>query len=513
MRSPTSTGRLVGPVVDKAPEPAANEGSRDADDLLLELERLRMALRHRERELQEVEKLLALITTSTSWRITSPLREGNARVRRARRLLLGMAGGLPVVGPSLRAYRQAAALRALRQSCLFDERWYGRQVSDEVTRDGLLEHYLSVGWREGASPGPLFDAPWYIDSYLRGSSLEPLTHFVTRGVWSGANPNRYFDVSLWAANESDGVDPLTYLRRVASSLEDERAVDPDASSVVDARPGRKALSDGDALCIYAHYDPGGTVDDHVHAALEAAADAGLKLVLVSSCPTLDERSLDRLEPLVAYALTTTNRGRDWGLYHEGLRFATGLVRPGTVTLLNDSVYVLRPSLADLMDRVRSARYDIVGATDSYQQRHHLQSYFLHFGERAVRSPLLEDFICHYVPVGDKTYIINAHEIGLARHAAELGLTFGAVWDVAKLERAAAPLLAGRSPWPSGPVNPTHYFWDVLLDAGCPFIKVELLRDNPQQIAGVDRFEHVLRRSCSESRVSLIGSHVRRVAKA
>ncbi len=58
-------------------------------------------------------------------------------------------------------------------------------------------------------------------------------------------------------------------------------------------------------------------------------------------------------------------------------------------------------------------------------------------------------------------------------------------------------------------NPTHYFWKELITKHrMPFLKVELLRDNP---AGIDisGWEEVVK-SCSNYNVDLIKRHLARV---
>jgi hypothetical protein len=41
------------------------------------------------------------------------------------------------------------------------------------------------------------------------------------------------------------------------------------------------------------------------------------------------------------------------------------------------------------------------------------------------------------------------------------------------------------------VNPTHDLWRQLLDAGFPFIKRELVRDNPARVADAEEWREVV----------------------
>jgi hypothetical protein len=64
----------------------------------------------------------------------------------------------------------------VRDSGLFDEGWY-RATYPDVERSGMdaIEHYLSVGAREGRNPGPLFDTAYYARQMARraGAAAAP----------------------------------------------------------------------------------------------------------------------------------------------------------------------------------------------------------------------------------------------------------------------------------------------------------------------------------------------------
>jgi GT2 family glycosyltransferase/glycosyltransferase involved in cell wall biosynthesis len=78
--------------------------------------------------------------------------------------------------------------RLVRDSGLFDAKWYGAQFADAAAL-GLdpLAHYLRVGWRLGRDPGPAFDARWYLEHNpdVQGSGLDPLLHYLRYGRVEG----------------------------------------------------------------------------------------------------------------------------------------------------------------------------------------------------------------------------------------------------------------------------------------------------------------------------------------
>lgn len=64
--------------------------------------------------------------------------------------------------------------------------------------------------------------------------------------------------------------------------------------------------------------------------------------------------------------------------------------------------------------------------------------------------------------------------------------YRAIIDQAPVDPAMRQMLINH------PVNPAHHFWRILASsAGCPFIKAELVRRNPGQIADVHEWPEVV----------------------
>jgi len=61
----------------------------------------------------------------------------------------------------------------------------------------------------------------------------------------------------------------------------------------------------------------------------------------------------------------------------------------------------------------------------------------------------------------------------------------------------------------GKVNTTHHFWkEILISGKVPFIKIELLRDNPMNM-DIDDFEHTIQ-EVSNYDTHLIDNHLGRM---
>lgn len=453
---------------------AERAGAREPGRAAREAQRL-------QRELAAHAELLERMLSTLSWRVTYPARWMKASVRDRLEPLTRK----QLVRKAESGLTDRRRRRTMRN--LLSPEWYEARYGPFPEGTDLLEHYLRVGGQSGNDPSPLFDTAWYREHYLPAAEHPTvLEHFIREGMHQGARPNRYFDPRLWIIHERRGNERLEdYLAGVGRALSDPRVLQPGGNPVTTVVEGRIGIADGDEFCVYAHYDPEAVVDGYVVSTLRALAAAGLRTVFVSTCSELPRPEIAKIHDCTAFVLTTRNEGRDWGLYHAGLRFVLERVAPVGVILMNDSVYTHADLLRTFIASAVQTNANVIGATDSYQQAYHLQSYFLRLDRTTLTSGVVDEFLEHYTPVADKRYIINAYEIGFSRRAADHGLSLEAAYPYDDL--AGAALQSALDPSIRELVitrmalNPTHYLGDVLIDEGCPFVKVELLRDNPQAV--------------------------------
>lgn len=74
---------------------------------------------------------------------------------------------------------------------MFDACWY-LENNPDVRDSGIdpLEHFMTVGWREGRNPSPAFDTQFYLQANpdVVEADLNPLEHFVVTGRGEGRKP-------------------------------------------------------------------------------------------------------------------------------------------------------------------------------------------------------------------------------------------------------------------------------------------------------------------------------------
>lgn len=79
---------------------------------------------------------------------------------------------------------RAWQMRIVRQSGLFDARWYVGRYSDvQVAGVDPVKHFLIWGAPEQRDPGPRFSTAHYLKLYpdVRASGRNPLVHYLTDG--------------------------------------------------------------------------------------------------------------------------------------------------------------------------------------------------------------------------------------------------------------------------------------------------------------------------------------------
>lgn len=225
------------------------------------------------------------------------------------------------------------------------------------------------------------------------------------------------------------------------------------------------------ICLFAHHDVRGHIAPHVVHYLRDLATCGFTTHLaLSGMNALDENDRAALDRLGAIAHLRPNRGLDFGAWQDlvGAGCTDGA---DTILLANDSVFGPLQPLAPIFDDMQSGGADVWGMVESHESSWHLQSWFLcfsaaGFASRAVRRVLQQ-------PFGEmnKAEIVLHGELGLGAAIRADGLRWDARWrqPTRRLRRLV-------------PGNAMHVdFLSVIRSGRVPFIKIELLRDNPARV--------------------------------
>ncbi len=278
---------------------------------------------------------------------------------------------------------------------------------------------------------------------------------------------------------------------------------------------------GPHVALFMHFDGGGGVRPAVLAYVRELIAAKRSVVFVTNSGFLSDPAIAALREAGAQIMIRRNIGYDFGAWRDAIE-TLALPRADTeeVIICNDSVFgPVRPLDVTLL-RLNYDEADVWGLTESWQRRYHLQSYFIAFGRTALHHPGFRKFWTQVLPAPAKSFIIHRYEVGLTQAMLKAGLRVAAVWPYETLTKMVLreqlqPYLEADSAqgakldpmdltrWlhvlrlrnaiaQRQALNPTSDLWRQLLLAGYPFIKRELLRDNPTRVEDVGDWADVLR---------------------
>jgi hypothetical protein len=276
------------------------------------------------------------------------------------------------------------------------------------------------------------------------------------------------------------------------------------------------------IALFMHFDSAGRVSAPVLNYIQNLADNGFCVVFVTNSGKLTAIAQAQLRQLCAGVFIRRNRGYDFGAWRDIID-TLNLPQPDTreLIIINDSMYGPLRNLDQILARLDYQEADIWGLTESWQQRYHLQSYFLAFGPKALHAPAFQEFWRTVKPVPSKVFIVKEYEVGITRVMMHAGLRCKALWkyedlvgmvlgqdvldQLIRAERSrlarADPIIVTRKLQITRirdaaahrvAMNPTADLWRQLLLAGFPFIKRELLRKNPTAVEDVGDWVEVVR---------------------
>ncbi len=278
--------------------------------------------------------------------------------------------------------------------------------------------------------------------------------------------------------------------------------------------------------VFAHYDKDNIVDGYVYFLLEELKKNCSYLVFVTTVD-ISKVHIEKLLEICSDVIVRENIGYDFMSYKVGLE-SFDYINYEQLTLCNDSIYGPFYNLKDVYKSMDIKKCDFWGMTDNSDISYHVQSYFMVFRKSVIVSKIFQNFWNELVVLNLKEQIINRYEVGLSRLLINSGYIPVTYADL-KPTRLQTFIIMLKKFTPMkiykkivsmknkkdrriGRVNVTHYFWkDLLYKNKMPFIKIELLRDNPMNI-DIDDYEQVIQ-EISDYDTSMIKRHLKRLKNA
>lgn len=241
---------------------------------------------------------------------------------------------------------------------------------------------------------------------------------------------------------------------------------------------------GKRICLFAQYDPVPRLAPHTRHYLREIITCGYEVhVCISGHPNLGDQGLrnfhEGLEGLPIHFYPRENGGLDFAAWQ--FLIEKGCVQNAIEILFtNDSLFGPITPLKPIMQSMRAEGYDAWGMVRSQETMPHLQSWFLVMTGDAFTHPAIQRIFSMPFMEMSKGEIILHGEFGTSIALDSAGLKTAACWTARK---ALGGLLTA---------NPMHTDWLTVLQSGrVPFIKTELLRDNPFLAPGVKDWRNAI----------------------
>lgn len=252
------------------------------------------------------------------------------------------------------------------------------------------------------------------------------------------------------------------------------------------------------VCLFAHFDKDDRLDEYVLRYLAKLKELKFGIVLISTS-RLGPAEMARAQSLCDDVILRDNIGLDFASWSAG--FAKhGAAINGRLLLANDSVYGPIGSLPSAIERLTRKPADFYGMVETVEIAPHLQSWFVLLQPQAARSAAFRSLLAQPFVTMPRREIVTAGEVALSRQLMAAGFRYQALY------RGGATGLPPRHD-----ANPMLLYWrELLFGAGVPFIKIELLRDNP---IGIEDAATILREvgQVDPEICDLIRAHLARTA--
>lgn len=490
---------------------------------------MREELSHEKRKASRLQEEQKALLTSSSWRLSAPLRAYRRKRSQARRFLrlerinplfdrawyLNQYSDVENSGcDPYEHYMRYGAAEGRNPSPLFDASWYLERNPD--VRAAQLEplmHYFEYGNKDGRDPNPYFGTSWYLEQYpdVRKAKMNALDHYIRHGAAEGRNPNPFFDTSWYLSQNPEaaasGINPLAHYRMIGTARKADPSLRFDvewylsryqdvACSGIDpfehflcyghaeGRTGAAAcapVTDAEIYCLkepffrreaalFVTHSPNGRVKPHLRHYLESLKRQNIDVVLIVAADAEFTESDPDLLNAVAGVFVRRNMGYDFAAWAHVLRLHPELHGVSILYLLNDSLIgpTNDAAFGDLLTKIRSSPADLIGLTESYEIAWHIQSFFVALKSGALSNPAFRRFMDGVASYGDKDKVIRQYEVRLAPRLRSAGVSCDVVF-----------------PSTTQSDNRTLFDWFGLLKAGFPFVKVMAIRDGFADGAGYD----------------------------
>jgi len=267
--------------------------------------------------------------------------------------------------------------------------------------------------------------------------------------------------------------------------------------------------------IFSHFNPNCRVEHYVLTYISALAKNGYNVIFVSTS-RIQNDELSFLEKICKKVIMKKNTGFDFYSWKVGYKYISKK-QIDKLIFCNDSCYVSKNRLTSVLKKLSATSKDLCCITESYDYKHHLQSYFIFYSKKIVHSKEFKLFVDRIEEHSDRKKVVSKYELQFMNFFKSRGFKTSVLIKYSHLEIFFYGTLAkmivlfnffknkGLKPSKKNNstakkkilgaqiekileicwlflnplnVNPSLYLWKENISRGSPFIKTHLFKANP-----------------------------------
>jgi hypothetical protein len=166
-------------------------------------------------------------------------------------------------------------------------------------------------------------------------------------------------------------------------------------------------------CIFVFYQKG--VRQDTIRVLSTLKEQGVYIILVSN-QKLTPAQEEILSQYVDVIITRHNYGRDFGAYKRGTQFVLSqdISTLERLIYLNDSVFYSSKGLDKFISDLLDPSYEVIGATENFQQRKHIGSFCVSVSGNIARNKKFQKYWRTYKNTDVRPMVIQKGEFGFSK---------------------------------------------------------------------------------------------------
>ena len=218
--------------------------------------------------------------------------------------------------------------------------------------------------------------------------------------------------------------------------------------------------------IFAFYDRMGILDFHVIESLRKYS-SHFSIIFVSDCKikNKDKKKIDFVEKIIS----KEHNEMDFGSWKLGLNFLRNK-KVENLLLVNDSIIGPFIDIGKILDSMKNKKVDFWGITSAgVESEFHIQSYFLFFKPRCIKSKFFRNFFSEVKKQKSKADLVKKYEIGLTQGLIENGMKPGSYLGHFNKD-----------------IHSNENCINLFLENKLPFFKVKNFVSNPYRIKNMNK---------------------------